>query len=305
VTSPKCLKMRPQKGIFPPVDPEIFRDPLLIWIEAKVRQAIRDSVNHCSRKPYAWGGLSGYEQLKAIAQGLDQIQEISAENNYLHCLRARVAKVLARNKNAADDMEKAHQILFQISACLHYPPSKSGLQLDQKIDSQQVSQDVTALIQETKPDGKIKRAQNGLLKALKKRWNLYGEELLFCYDIPGLPQDNLKLESLFGRMRCHQRRISGRKSTRELQDFGQVQLFFTANSLLELLEQIQVIPHDAYLIHRNRLAEAERPRQFMHRLHHDPADTISKLVHYHDVHSQNLIKLKVPAISTEQVLHTS
>jgi hypothetical protein len=277
---------------------------LLIWIETKVRQAIRDSVNHRSRKPFAWGGLSGYEQLKAISQGLDQIQETNPESHYLRLLQARVTKVLARNGNAADDMERAHQILAQISGCLHYPPSKPGAQLDQKIDSQKVSQEMTVLIQETKPDGKIQRAQIGLLKALKKRWELFGEELLFCYDIPGLPQDNLKLESLFGRIRRHQRRISGRKSTRELQDFGQVQLFFSAGSLQELLEQIQVIPHEAYLFHRSRLAEAELPRQFIQRLHHDPATTISTLVHYHDVHSQNLVALKAPAIPREQALHT-
>jgi hypothetical protein len=277
---------------------------LLIWIETKVRQAIRDSVNHRSRKPFAWGGLSGYEQLKAIAQGLDQIQETNPESHYLRLLQTRVAKVLARNKNAADDMERAHQILFQIAGCLHYPPSKPGSQLDQKIDSQRVSQEITALIQETKPDGKITRAQIRLLRALKKRWGLFGEELLFCYDIPGLPQDNLKLESLFGRMRCHQRRISGRKSTRELQDFGQVQLFFTANSHQELLEQIQAIPHKAYLFHRSRLVEAELPRQFIQRLHHDPVATISTLVHFHDVHSQILPELKAPAIPREQALHT-
>ena len=235
---------------------------MLIWIETKVRQAIRDSVNHRIRKPFAWGGLSGYEQLKAIAQGLDQIQETNPESHYLRLLQTRVAKVLARNKNAADDMERAHQILSQIAGCLHYPPSKPGSQLDQKIDSQRVSQEITALIQETKPDGKITRAQIRLLRALKKRWGLFGEELLFCYDVPGLPQDNLKLESLFGRMRCHKRRISGRKSTRQLQDFGQVQLFFTANSHQELLEQIQVTPHKAYLFHRSRLVEAELPMMF-------------------------------------------
>ena len=304
MTSPKCLKTRLWKAIFPPPDPGIPRDPLLIWIETKVRQAIRDSVNHRSRKPFAWGGLSGYEQLKAIAQGLDQIQETNPESHYLCLLQTRVAKVLARNKNAADDMDRAHQILFQISACLHYPPPKPGLQLDQKINSQRVSQEITALIQETKPVGKITRAQIRLLRALKKRWELFGEELLFCYDVPGLPQDNLKLESLFGRMRCHQRRISGRKSTRELQDFGQVQLFFTASSHQELLEQIQVIPHEAYLFHRSRLAEAELPRQFIQRLHHDPAATISTLVHFHDVYSQNSVELQAPAIPREQMLHT-
>jgi hypothetical protein len=236
---------------------------------------------------------------------LDQIQETNPESHYLRLLQARVTKVLARNRDAADDMERAHQVLSQISGCLHYPPPKPGAQLDQKIDSQKVSQEITMLIQETKPDGKIKRAQIGLLKAIKKRWELFGEELLFCYDIPGLPQDNLKLESLFSRIRRHQRRISGRKSTRELQDFGQVQLFFTAGSLQELLEQIQVIPHEAYLFHRSRLAEAELPSQFIHRLHHDPATTISTLVHYHEVHSQNLVALKAPAILKEQALHTT
>ena len=277
---------------------------MLISIETKVRQAIRDSVNHRSRKPFAWGGLSGYEQLKAIAQGLEQIQENSSENSYLRCLQIRVTKALSRNKNAADDLERAHLILSQISTCLHYPPPKSGKQFEQKVDSRQVSQKITALIQQTKPDGIIKRAQIELLKALKKRWELFGDELLFCYDIPGLPQDNLKLESLFARLRCHQRRISGRKSTRELQDFGQVQLFFTAGSLQELLQQIQVIPYEAYLFHRSRLAEAELPRQFIQRLHHNPVTTISTLVHYHEVHSQNLMAFKAPAIPIEQALHT-
>jgi hypothetical protein len=292
-------------AIFPPPNPTIPRDPWLIWIEMKVRQAIRDSVNHRSRKPFAWGGLSGYEQLKAIARGVDQIQEINPESYYLRLLQIRVDKVLTRNRNAADDMEKAHQILSQISGCLHYPPPKSGTQPDPKIDSQKVSQAITALIQETKPDGKIKRAQMGILRALKKRWELFGEELLFCYDIPGLPQDNLKLESLFGRMRRRQRRISGRKSTRELQDFGHVQLFFTAGSQQEVLEQIQTIPHEAYLFHRSRLAEAEIPRQFIQRLHHDPAATISTLVHYHGVHSQQLVALNAPALPREQALHTA
>jgi len=53
-------------GIFPPPSPGIPRDPLLIWVETKVRQAIRDSVNHRSRKPYAWGGLSGYLSIIAV-----------------------------------------------------------------------------------------------------------------------------------------------------------------------------------------------------------------------------------------------
>lgn len=69
------------------------------------------------------------------------------------------------------------------------------------------------LIRQTQPEGKIQQAQIRLLNGLQKRWKLYGPDLLHCYEISGLPPDNLKLESFFGRLRHHQRRISGRKST--------------------------------------------------------------------------------------------
>ncbi len=58
-------------------------------------------------------------------------------------------------------------------------------------------------------------------------------------DIPGLPPDNLAMESLFEQLRRHQRRVSGRKSTRKLRDFGQYQVLFLADSEDELLEQIR------------------------------------------------------------------
>ena len=48
------------------------------------------------------------------------------------------------------------------------------------------------------------------------------------------------LESLFGRLRRHQRRVSGRKSTRELRDFGQYQVLLLAESEEELLEHVMV-----------------------------------------------------------------
>jgi hypothetical protein len=139
---------------------------------------------------------------------------------------------------------------------------------------------------------------------LKRRWELFGQELLYCYDIPGLPQDNLHLESLFGRLRRHQRRISGQRSTRELMDFGQAQVLFTAKTLQDLLNQIQRVPHKTYLVYRNRLADAEVPRQFFYRLHRDPFATVSTLMHYYSAYSQDLIKHKILDLLREQVLHT-
>ncbi len=278
--------------------PDLPRDPILIQLESLIRQAIRDALNRSSRKPFVWGGLQGYEQLEAIAQGLDQTQEASLESPYLALLRARVERVLAKNRTVVEDLKQAHHLLLQVAQGLDYPSS------DQKVTRQQVANEINRLIQETKPSGKVQRAQIRLLNALKRRWELYGQELLYCYEIPGLPQDNLQLESLFNRLRRHQRRISGRKATRELQDFGQAQVLFIAESPQELRDQIQRVPREAYRRHRKRLAEAELPRQFFFRLHHDPLATITGLVSSYSARRLDLVKLEAPDLQEELALHT-
>jgi len=268
-----------------------LRDPELIQIETYLRQAIRDAVYQSSRKPFAWGGLRGYEQLQAIAQGLEQAQAPYPDTAYLQLLKDRVDFVLAKNRTVAEDLRNAHQILSQIANCLRYPSGsfpRSQVLLTQLVNSKQVAQEMERLIQQIHPSGRVQRAQIRLLGALRKRWQLYGSELLYCYEISGLPQDNLKLESLFGRFRRHQRRISGRKSTRELLDFGQAQLLFTATSFQELLGQIQLIPLPTYQKHRMRLATAELPKQFIRRLHRDSQKTIQALVSRHTVRAQAL-----------------
>ena len=134
------------------------------------------------------------------------------------------------------------------------------------------------LIQSFHPNPKAQRPQCLLLSALRKRWRLHQQELLPCYDIPGLPQDNLQMESLFERLRRRQRRISGRKSTQELREFAQAQVLFQAESEAVLLEQIRQVPLDQYRICQTRLRHAEHPRQFIQRLHHDPLATMTRLV---------------------------
>lgn len=99
-----------------------------------------------------------------------------------------------------------------------------------------------------------------------------------CYDIPGLPADNLQLEAFFNRVRRHQRRISGRKSTRDLNRFGHYLVLFTAESEAKLLEHLRKVPIDVYQTHRQQLQKAEKPRQFLYRLHRNPEDTVLKLV---------------------------
>lgn len=128
---------------------------------------------------------------------------------------------------------------------------------------------------------KRRPAQAALYHAWHRLWKSSGTDLLLCYDIVGLPPDHLKLEALFGQLRCHQRRLSGRQSTQPLRDFGQSQVLWEAGSQAELLHQIQQVSQADYSSQRGRLAEAEAPRQNLYRLHRDPAGAAQRLVTQH------------------------
>ena len=127
--------------------------------------------------------------------------------------------------------------------------------------------------------------------------------MLHCYDIAGLPPDNLVLETLFGRLRRHQRRISGRQSTQELRKFGQYQVLFGAESEADLLQRLQQVPLAEYHAHRRRLEEAEATGRFMRRLHHDPVSTIQHLMQRHAARRARLIR-GIPPHLVVSSLHT-
>jgi hypothetical protein len=270
-------------------------------------------VNRNSRKPFYWGGLVGYQQLEALAQALRPVTDADEESHYLRQLLRRVDYVLARNRTLAEDLLAAHQWLRQIADCLRYPPKpckeedrSASQEPETDLSSQRVAQEMEALIRQFHPTSKHQRAQISLYNAVQKRWGLYAQELLFCYDIPGLPQDNLQMEALFGRLRRHQRRISGRKSTRELRDFGQAQVLFMAESQADLLRQIRQVPWAAYRQYRQLLAEAEMPRQLFHRLHRDPLRTAQVLISQHTAQRKALAQNKtLAAQSVQNDLHTN
>ena len=259
------------------------RDGELIKLEGQIRTAIRDAVNRKSRKPFYWGGLKGYEQLQAILQILGGVSPVGPETSYLHQLRIQVERVVTQNRILAQDLQEAHACLRRIAGCLRYPPSSFSTPHPsaETLTGEQVKEEMEELLQEFQPNFKRRPAQAALHGAWHRAWKSYGSDLLYCYDIPGLPPDNLSLEARFGRLRCHQRRISGRKSTRELRDFGQCQVLFLADSEQDLLQQLRQVPLAAYKANRRRLAEAEAPRQLLRRLHRNPLGTIRCLVGQH------------------------
>lgn len=250
-------------------------------IEAQVRVAIRDAVNRKSRKPFYWGGLKGYEQLEAIAQALEDVPSDEPETGYLQRLKIQVDRVVEAYQVNVEDIKEAHTWLRRIADCLRYPPSDSAP--EPSLTSAQVKREMEALLRSFQPDLKRRPAQAALHGAWHRTWETYSPDLLHCYDIPGLPPDNLMLESLFGRLRRHQRRVSGRKSTRELRDFGQYQVLFLAESEDELLEQIQQVSIEVYRENRRRLEEAEAPRRLLYRLHRNSLGTMRGLIRQHTV----------------------
>jgi len=255
----------------------------LTELEVQMRVAIRDAVNQQSRKPFYWGGLKGYEQLEAIAQALRSVPIEEPETIYLRRLGMQVERAVEQNRTLAQDVREAHTWLMHIAECLRYPPSSfpTSDMPGTPLTGAQVKREMEALLETFQPDLKRNHAQAALHGTWHRLWGTCGPDLLHCYDIPGLPPDNLRLESLFGQLRCHQRRISGRKSTRELRDFGQYQVLFLAESEDDLLQQIRQVPLTAYQAGRIRLAQAEAPRQFLHRLHRDPLGTVQRLINQH------------------------
>jgi hypothetical protein len=262
--------------------------------EEQFRMAIRDAVNRATRKPFYWGGLKGYRQLESIAQALHAIPVFG--DAYFGRLIQQVDRVLEKNRSLAGTIDKAYTWLLRISVCLHYPPR---LYRDAPFPTRhQVMQDMEALLTSFESDARGQRILLSLYSGLRKRWELFGRDLLHCFDVPGLPQDNLKVESLFGRLRSHQRRISGRKSTQPLRDFGHYQILFAADSQEHLLEQLRRVSIQDYKKHRKLQTQAEGSRKFLARLHRNPGKTMRVLAEQYTAHLPTPPRLNSPDLHT-------
>jgi len=258
------------------------RDAQLVEIETHLRLSIRDAVNRASRKPFHWGGWAGYQQLEGIALALHGLPA-EAETIYLHRLALQVDRVVEKNHALAQDVSDAHLWLERMADCLRYPPSAfpASDPLTRSVTGDQVRREMEELLQQFQPDLKRQPAQAALYQAWHRLWTTCGTDLLPCYDLVGLPPDNLKLEALFEQLRGHQRRIRGRQSTQPLRDFGQSQILFDTQNEAELLLQIRQVSPAEYRTQRQRLAKAEEPRKNLYRMHRDPVKAARRLVTQH------------------------
>ncbi len=261
---------------------------------------MRDVLHRSTRKPLQWGGLAGYAQLTALEEVLRQVP-VSEETTSLRQLARRVRHAVAVCRPAAEDLRTAHDRLRQIAATLGYAAVTAAPQAHPALpprSSAQVRAEMDALLASCPPLLSHRPAQAALLAAWRRLWRTWGPELLFCYDIPALPADNLRLERLFGRLRQHQRRISGQASTRPLREFGPYQVLFAAESEADLLTQVRTVPYTEYLAQRRRLADGEAGSQARRRLHRDPVHAVTALLQQHAAR-RVAVALPCPLLSPE------
>ena len=171
-------------------------------LERQFKQAIRDAVNRPSRKPFSWGGLAGYRQLCSIADGIHQLVDATPETRYLHRLRSQLERALENYRALAHDLAAAHSWLIRVAAVLHYR-HPAGEAPSEGLTSRSVAKAMEQLLAAFQPDFKRQPAQLALYNALYRTWQVFGPDLLHCYDIQGLPPDNLALEALFSALRRH------------------------------------------------------------------------------------------------------
>ncbi len=202
----------------------------------RIRMGIRDTANRSTLKPFCWGGLAGYQQLGTWVEELRGVLAAAPENPYLRQLLTQTEWAVNSNRTLAQDVGEAFGWVRRIADCLGY--GKPAETATEARTSGQVAAAMETLLDQFRPDFKRRPAQAALYGAWRRLWRTWGPELLHCYDIPRLPADNLQLEGFFGGLRRYQRRISGRKSTVELRDFGQCQALFQAETEVNLLCQL-------------------------------------------------------------------
>jgi hypothetical protein len=234
---------------------------------------------------------------------------VEAETEHLRALGERVGEVVLKARPAAEDLAQAQESLRELAQCLRYPKVLKESEAQSLCPAQRVEPpvsvaavraDVEAWLRQFQSDLRGKPAQAAVACAGRRLWKAWGPDMLPCYEIGGLPQDNLALEALFGELRGQERRISGRKSTHPLREFGQCRVLLDAKSRQSLLEQMRRVPVSVYRAHRERLAAAEVPRQQRYRMHRDPGKAMSRLLAEHKARRETLA-----SVTTTENIHTS
>lgn len=118
----------------------------------------------------------------------------------------------------------------------------------------------------------------------------YWDGLFHCYDVPGLPRTDNDLEHLFGTVRHHERRITGRKvAPPSLVVRGAVRLLAAVISWVQPVtpQQLALVDPVAWREERRQLDKLRQARVLQRRFRRHPEPFLAAL-------EEQLVKLSLP-----------
>lgn len=263
-------------------DREVSLDRRLVFLLERYygyyRRAIRDALTRFSRKPFQCGALRGYDQLKGFYQHLSVREE---SDPYLDELRGRVQAALEATKSQAEDVRQARTFLTKVE---HYLASVPRPKLEpdaEESDPPPGSEAVRKKLEEMFSDWEEREDFGSTTLRVLGKWGTMSKTwlpgILHCYDIPGLPRHNLKLEGTFGTLRRHRRRVSGRKETTPLRVFGPGEIMVQVLDEEGILPWLQSVSTEEYWAQRRKQEEREEPLRWLRRLRRDPERAMTQV----------------------------
>lgn len=246
------------------------------------RRAIRDALTRPSRKPFKCGGLRGYDQLVGINQHLSARRARWGPDPYLDELQQQVQVAVKAAASQVKAVRQAWTFLTQVERYLAQVPRPALTPApEEPRPPAPGSEVVRRALHELFTDLEQQAVAGSTAQRLLRKWRAMSQTwlpgILHCYDVPGLPRHNLELEGVFGTLRRHQRRISGRRETTPLRIFGPGEMVFLALEDEEVLPCLQAVPVEVYWSQRRRQEEREEPRRWLRRLRRDPVQAMAQV----------------------------
>ena len=146
-------------------------------------------------------------------------------------------------------------------------------------NSQTVQQEVDRYLNQLAQDDGLSETDRAIAQhvvtTFRNRW--WG--LFVCYDVPGLPATNNKLEGFFGHLKTNQRRITGHKSVNSfVLRYGAYAAFVDkSETKIDLLTRFQQFERDAYQRERQQLQRILAERKDYHRFCHKLDSVVKEL----------------------------
>lgn len=165
----------------------------------------------------------------------------------------------------AVELQAAHDQLVGIAHLLEPAEPVGGAEVRQRVEAR--LEEVERAVDEGRVPGWLRYPLGHLVTVLRR----LGDGLYHCYDVPGLPRTNNKLEQFYRRVKASERRITGhRRSDRFVVRVGGFAVYAIAASAVpeaEVLNHLRLVAASAWQEERAVLRANQERQVKMRRFH--------------------------------------